>query len=134
MFSSVRDFSPKSCVNYFLLLPFLLLTFLILLRLLLLLGWHYSPMTNFASLKDFSHSALFLTPSSQLLNLHLLMSPFSFTIKQNKFDHSAIHGRREMCVIVKWMCECCLNILVQIECNQVRKIGNVFSLQNQFRN
>jgi hypothetical protein len=55
-------------------------------------------------------------------------------MKQNKFYYSNIYGSREIYVKCNWLCQCCLNFLVQVECNHVRKIGNVFHLQKQFHN
>jgi hypothetical protein len=49
-------------------------TLLLLLLLLVLLRSHYSPMWTFATLIDFSQSALLFDLSFQFLILHLLIS------------------------------------------------------------
>jgi hypothetical protein len=41
---------------------------------LLLLRWHYNPMQTFASIMDFSQSALFFDLSFQFLNLCKMLS------------------------------------------------------------
>lgn len=84
----------------------------------------------------FSHSALFLTlfPVIKFAFFNVSLLVYGNETKQIWRQYYVYTA--DVKIMCEWsgLCECCLNFLVQVECNHIRKIGNVFSLQKQLHN